>query len=490
MGVQKTRALAAWPSLQIAGPVVNFSCFLLGSGWASMALTASQMGLIVAVGSILVLGLSNAYACIVMLQAAEEFGTPESYHNLTEEVLGVKWALLLDAFVVISGFFSCTQKLILVGDFGVAIKHRLITHAYLPNRALIVLVLTAVLATPLVYIRRIRTLEKTSTGGVLCTLTALAILTYTYVVSVQTTNSAAAGEVVYANPSPDLLLALPVQQYVFAGQTGVIPLYREMKNRSLRNGKIMVCVAFSICLGVNILFGVLGYLQYPGALEGNFFTLYEDKDGVLYTALFFIAILGVISAYPLTLTVTRIHLANLVLRNEQREKPKWIYALATFVLAGSLGVALGIQNVGVVQGVAGGIGNSFVNLVVPGFALLKLVDTGQKHEQDKRFRGSRCRAPAGSLGTWVDDSGADSKFKVAPEELGRTAPYALDAEAGQGKGKDARRNSRQGLVYFKKLPAYGLFALAALQAGLATFGNLVSLVLVGWDNASSTFSKV
>jgi hypothetical protein len=238
MGVQKTRALAAWPSVQIAGPAVNFSCFLLGSGWASMALTASQMGLIVAVGSILALGLSrglsNAFACIVMLQAAEDFGTPEIYHNLTEEVLGVKWTLLLDAFVVISGFFSCTQKLILVGEFGVAVKHRLITHAYLPNRALIVFVLTAVLAAPLMYIKRMRTLEKTSTGRVVCTLTALAILTYTYVVSVQTANSAAAGTVVYANPSPDLLLALPVQQYVFAGQTGVIPLYREMKNRSVR----------------------------------------------------------------------------------------------------------------------------------------------------------------------------------------------------------------------------------------------------------------
>jgi hypothetical protein len=245
----------------------------------------------------------------------------------------------------------------------------------------------------------------------------------------------------------------------------------------------MVYVAFCKCLSVNILFGVLGYLQYPGALEGNFFNLYKDKDGALYTALFFIAILGVISAYPLTLTVTRIHLATLVLGDEQREKPKWIYALATFVLAGSLGVALGVRNVGVVQGVAGGIGNSFVNLVVPGFALLKLVDIGQKHEQDKRFRGSRCRAPAGSLGTWVDDP----KFKVGPEELGWTAPFA---EAGQGKGKDARRNSRQSLVFFKKLPTYGLFALAALHAGLATFGNLVSLVLVRWDNASSTFLMV
>src|SRR3569833_249690 len=128
-------AAASWPSL--AGPTVNICCYLIGSGWASIPLTFHQMGFAVGICSLLLLALANAYSCIVMLQSAEEFGTPESFHDLTEVSLGRIWAVLLDWVVGLTSFFGCTQKLILAGDFGVAIKQRIITHNYLPNRALI-----------------------------------------------------------------------------------------------------------------------------------------------------------------------------------------------------------------------------------------------------------------------------------------------------------------------------------------------------------------
>jgi hypothetical protein len=57
--------------------------------------------------------------------------------------------------------------------------------------------------------------------------------------------------------------------------------------------------------------------------------------------------------------------------------------------------------------------------------------------------------------------------------------------AGSPSSKESNYSQTQ--LKICKLAAYGLFALAALQAGIATVGNLVSLCLVGWDNASLTF---
>lgn len=137
------------------------------------------MGLLLSSLTMLGLGLVNAFACTVMLQAAEEFGTPESYHDLTQKLLGTRWALILDAAIVLAEFFSCCQRLILMGDFAVSIKHRLITHRFMPNRPLIVLLLSAVLIWPLIYTRKIKTLDRVSLGAVICTLTGFVILAYT-----------------------------------------------------------------------------------------------------------------------------------------------------------------------------------------------------------------------------------------------------------------------------------------------------------------------
>jgi amino acid permease len=372
----KQKLTDIWRHRYILGTVYNFCSVLFGSGWMTTPLTAIQMGLVVSSLSMVVLGLVNAFACTVMLQAAEEFGTPESYHDLTEKVLGSRWASFLDASVALAIFFACCQRLILVGDFGIVLKHRLITQGFWPNRPLIVLLLGAVFTFPLVYTKRIQALERVSLLAIICTLTGFAILLYTFIVTT-VDGELLVGDIVYANWSPDLLLALPIQQFAFAGQSGVIPIYREMRNRSLGRGKLAVYISFSICALLYLGFGILGYLLYPGALEANFLNLYEEKPGALYTAIQFIVMFGVIGAFPVNLFVGRLHLGYLLVGTKRSEEPRWAFLFATMFTVGSIGVAVAIKNLGVVQGIGGGVGDSFINLVVPGYCLLKLIERRQ-----------------------------------------------------------------------------------------------------------------
>ncbi|GAQ82907.1 amino acid transporter family protein [Klebsormidium nitens] len=499
----------------------------LARSWVTTPLTATQMGLLLSSLSMLGLGLVNAFACTVMLQAAEEFGTPESYHDLTQKVLGARWALLLDASVVLAEFFGCCQRLILMGDFAVSVKHRLITHRSMPNRPLIVLLLAGVLIWPLIYTKKIKSLDRLSLGAVICTLTGFVILTYTFI-------DTAAGEglpvndIVYANWRPDMLLALPLQQFAFAGQTGILPIYREMRNRNLARGKLMVYISFTLCGLLYVSFGILGYLQYPGTQEANFFNLYEDKSGALYTALYFIVLIGVVAAFPLNVIIGRLHLGYLLLGPKRAEEPKWAALFATVFFLGSVGVAVGIKNLGVVQGIGGGLGDSFINLVVPGFALLKLIDKGREGrvKQTQSFENPAFEGGGGSgedapNRSNIDSSKVDSRGRdtdkrsrdaprVSPQELSTSSE--TDSQTGSQskgqqaeslrkvKGKDDREQQapagsqeappshqsslRRSLC---KFAAYGLFAIAALQAAVATAGNLASLCLVGWDDASLTF---
>ncbi|GAQ88992.1 amino acid transporter family protein [Klebsormidium nitens] len=437
------------------------------------------MGFAVGICSLLLLGFANAYTCVVMLQSAEEFGTPESFHDLTDVSLGHKWAVLLDWVVGLTSFFACTQKLILAGDFGVAIKQRIITHNYLPNRALIVLTLTIGLALPLVFKRNMRALEKVSSGGVLCTLTVLAILIYSYSVSVVRSDSWAGGDVVYANGTPDLLLALPVQQFVFAGQAGVIPLYKSMKNRSLRNGKIMVCCAFAFCVSVNLCFGIFGYLQFPEEQEGDVLNNLVSHKSAVYTAMYFLAIAGSISGYPLNLTVGRVHLGNILLGPEKAKSRKWVYLMTMVFFVGTLGLGLGIKNLGVVQGLAGRWKRK-----PPG---------GEKQRAPAGSGGDRKSAPKGGPNVWSNAAFEPGPIENDPEgspaksggqkSVGRSRD---DGKSDRGK-EEERENRHRNHKQLRKLPAYILFGVAAVNAGLATIGNLVSLILVGWDNASITF---
>lgn len=524
-----TGDIMSWQPRQcwyLLSTVFNFCGLLLGSGWITTPLTATQMGLLLSSLSMLGLGLVNAFACTVMLQAAEEFGTPGSYHDLTQKVLGARWALFLDASIVFTELFSCCQRLILMGDFAVSLKHRLITHRFMPNRPLIVLLLAGVLIWPFIYTKQMRTLERVSLGAIICTLTGFVILAYTFI-------DTAAGEglpvdeIVYANWSPNMLLALPIQQYAFAGQSGIIPIYREMRDRSLAKGKAMVYIAFVICGLLYTSFGILGYLQYPGALEADFFNLYENKPGALYTALYFIVLVSVVAAFPLNVIIGRLHLGYLLVGQKRAEERKWAALFGSIIFFASVGVAVAIKNLGVVQGIGGGVGESFVNLVVPGFALLRLID---RRREQRGGRTQRFENPAfeggesGDGDTDIDQSRSEGGRRVSQESReDRDASPSLpdeetssDAEVGvkgdnQRGEEGANRAKEKGLqgckeqqapagsrdappsrqsssrLWLCRFATYGLFAIAALQAGVATAGNLVSLCLVGWDNASSTF---
>jgi amino acid permease len=542
MAAIKERLSQIWGRhFSLVGTVLNFCGVLFGSGFVTTPLTSSQMGLLLGSLSMLGLGLVNAFTCTVMLEAAEQFGTPESYHDLTQSVLGSRWALFLDVSIVLAEFFACCQRLILVGDFGVALKHRLITHRFMPNRPLIVLLLAGVLGFPFVYTARIRALEKVSFVAILCTLTSFAVLIYTVIVT-GVEEGLPVKDIVYTNWSPDMLLALPIQQFAFAGQAGIIPVYREMRNRSLARGKLTIYIAFSICAFSYLTFGILGYLQYPGTLEADFFNLYEERPGALYDALYFILIFAIAGAFPLNVYIGRLHLGYLVLGRKRGEERKWGALFATLFVVGSIGVAVAIKNLAVAQGLGGGLGDSFVNFVVPGCALLKLMEEGgreqpgSKQEGQKEQPGSENRQPSGrpasreipdgranasgGIGRYkYSEPGVDLKEEqptTSPEGSDRTseAPSeeSIDAQstgqvderwkdqAESDEGRNQRQapasdgTSRQGgsrfsplQIRINKLISYGLFALAAVMAGISTVGNLVSLCLVGWDNSGLTF---
>jgi amino acid permease len=543
MAAIKERLSQIWGRhFSLVGTVLNFCGVLFGSGFVTTPLTNSQMGLLLGSLSMLGLGLVNAFTCTVMLEAAEQFGTPESYHDLTQSVLGAQWALFLDVSIVLAEFFACCQRLILMGDFGVALKHRLITNRFMPNRPLIVLLLAGVLGFPFVYTARIRALEKVSFVAILCTLTSFAVLIYTIVVT-GVEEGLPVNDIVYANWSPDMLLALPVQEFAFAGQAGIIPVYREMRNRSLARGKLTVYIAFSICAFSYLTFGILGYLQYPGTLEADFFNLYEEKPGALYDALYFILILAMVGAFPLNVYIGRLHLGYLVLGRKRGEERKWGALFATVFVVGSIGVAVAIKNLAVAQGLGGGLGDSFVNFVVPGCALLKLMkeggreQLGGKQEGQKEQPGSEDRQPSGrpasrefSDGRRANASGGIGRYRYTSEpgvglKEGQpmTSPEGSDEtsdapseestdvqstgqadereeQADSDEGRHQRQSpagdsaSRQGgsrfsplQIRINKLIAYGLFTLAAVIAGISTVGNLVSLCLVGWDNSGLTF---
>lgn len=264
--------------LDLLGPAVNFSVAIFGAGFVVTPLTATQMGLLLSSLSVAGLGLLNAYACTLVLDAAEDLGAPESYHDLTHKVLGPRWALLLDASVVLASLFACTQRLILVGDFGVALKHRLITHGYQPVRPLIVLLLTAVLAAPLSYARRLRKVEKVTAVAMLCLVTVIGIVIYTLAVTAAGPGLPT-GQIVYANWSPNLLLALPTQEFAYAGQQAVLPVYRELKHRSLRRGKLVVYVAYSACALIYVGFASSGTSSSPGHSKPTFSTCTKRSPG-------------------------------------------------------------------------------------------------------------------------------------------------------------------------------------------------------------------
>lgn len=327
-----------------------------------------------------------------------------------------------------------------------------------------------------------------------------------------------------------MLLALPLQQFAFAGQTGILPIYREMRDRSLTRGKAMVYFSFTLCGLLYVSFGILGYLQYPGTQEANFFNLYEDKPGALYTALYFIVLISAVAAFPLNVIIGRLHLGYLILGPKRAEERSWAILFATIFFLGSVGVAVAIKNLGVVQGLGGGLGDSFINLVVPGCALLKLIDRRQEQggKQTQRFENPAFEIGGGSEedtsnGSAIDhrkidlehrefernsrdgppssyeetsdasteankESDAQSRrqhvdsFRQVKGEVGR------DHQAPAGSSQGSPPESQAKIKYLLgRLAAYGLFAVAALQALVATAGNLVSLCLVGWDDASVTF---
>lgn len=245
--------------------------------------------------------------------------------------------------------------------------------------------------------------------------------------------------------------------------------------------------------------------------------------------MYFLLIIGVIASFPVSVFVGRTHLGYLVVGRERSEQPRWAYALATLFLAGSCGIAVGIKNLGVVQGVGGGVGNSFVNLVVPAFALLAML---KKHGPQpvkvgptdvESGKGSKAEDKGEGLASPGDALYHNELFvnesELQLDEINKDTPSpgSGDKDASRTLSKDTSRqlrrdetptneldnalrkdapeghstsssNSKDKIrLRLRQLPAFFLLAVASLQASVAIIGNIVSLVLVGWDNATNKF---
>ena len=185
--------------------------------------------------------------------------------------------------------------------------------------------------------------------------------------------------------SLDTFFVIPTLATSFVCHTGLLPIYHELKDRSLRRMQGVATTAISIAFVAYSLITVFGLLTFGSLIDANLLDSYSYHDPASYSCFIRIGLVTSFSfAVPLLLFPVRIMVGKLasfyapsVLREDGQLVNVAHFSITAVVLGICLFFALKLPGILVVFGVTGSTSAVCLVFVMPGLFFLKIMQ-GQK----------------------------------------------------------------------------------------------------------------
>lgn len=265
--VHKSKAVATRPKEQprssLWGSTFTLTNTILGSGTLAVPFAIASSGWFLGNVIMLSIAMITQYSVHLLLSASDRAGTncAKTYESLGHYTMGAFGTSLAEFTFIFGGFGTLVSYLIFVTDLCAAVL-----NVSVQDKWMLTVALVASIVFPLSLSRRI---------GKLWLASVLAILSIMYVVafvlvafySVHDASIASGVEAIRLESGSVYTVTLLVS--AFACHNTALPVYEELKDRSLPRMNRAVIGAITVSFGLYEIISLCGYLQFGAETQDN-----------------------------------------------------------------------------------------------------------------------------------------------------------------------------------------------------------------------------
>lgn len=318
----------------------------LGAGIFSLPWSTAGASVVPAVAIIAAVLLVNAFTVILLVHAAERTRTFD-LGNLLGQLPGVTGPIarvLCNTMIWVSMFMCLVGYIIVVADAAVPFTDQI--SLFPQHHRSIVVGLTCLLIFPLCYCDQ-RRLSWSSTLAVLVNIYVFALFCSLY-----WTEDSHHADVCYFGFSRGSIAMVSAMMQAVIIQMCVLPMYKQLEDRSPQKFTGIVTVAFSCLFFIFAGFAVMAYLVFGPSVHGNI--LLDLPHSSWGNAARLLAALSVIAVYPIMVMAMIAPVENYPWRTAESKK-LWISVTKGVIVIMSMNCAFIVTNLGFMNVVNGAL---------------------------------------------------------------------------------------------------------------------------------------
>ena len=391
----------------IGSGIINLSNTIVGAGMLGLPGAFGGTGYASGMILILVSAFFSAHGLVLLSKAAQKASNdnlPSSFYTLAHATVP-SYTILIDLAVTLKCFGVATGYLITVSDCMVNALDHFLTEPYVvaEYQFLIGIVLSrrfwvigaTIAVLPLSFYRTMDELKKASALAlVFVFFLAFGIIAYANgladpcesIIDMDDQDHTCRGEIVAFSDAPTTVSKLPIFIFAFTCHQNIFPIVNELHNRTQeRLNRIIFCsIGFTLLLFMVV--ALEGYSTFGSQVRGDILLNYPENANVTMLRICIAFMLSL--HYPLQLDPSRRCITSLVkvvsgwrqriptsvlLESDQNNQDDRLFNTITvsFLLL-SFGVAMVVDDLGVVLAMVGATGSTLVSYILPGLLYIKL----------------------------------------------------------------------------------------------------------------------
>ncbi|KAL0219809.1 hypothetical protein P9112_005462 [Eukaryota sp. TZLM1-RC] len=356
--------------------VANLTNNMIGAGVLSMSFVFSVAG--VGLGSILMLivGWLSSYTLRLMVLNGK-LARRYSYRHVAARALGQNLSKVVDVMIASYGFGLLVAYWNILGDFFPVIFRSLFnlvgvtlpSEGFFGSNSFITFATALVLVFPLCCLRNMDSLGFTSAIALLGIIVTVVGIGVQFVITV-TRNGFVdqISQAVWFNFSFDVFRVIPVISLAFSAHLGVLRLYQELQQRTVKRMFRVIISAVSINFIFYALCGSLGYFAFLTGTTSNLINAYEEGSFLLMMSM--VCMSMVISfSYPLIQYPVR---KAILLFFSDKKGPILHYPVTVFLFLAPFGCSLLFDDLSIILGFLGSTFGVMLSYILPPILFFKL----------------------------------------------------------------------------------------------------------------------
>ena len=356
----------------IRGSIFTLVCTALGAGYLSVPNILLEIGIVLGLGMIIGCGFIIYFSLMIIAKCAYKY---KIYHypSVAREMLGYRWAILLELAIICNGYGLIVALNIISGSLIPEILSSIGVHwENNLGRTLIMIILNVVVVTPLSIMRNLGALRFKALFNVTCLTFIVIIVTCQFPFFWGENDHNQAN---YTSLDSGFFTAFSLGLFAYLCHQNVTTIQGELYNGTMKRMRKVVrrsVVIMCVLLCTIALFGYLSCLDNTPAL----IILRKPPSSIENdTAMILCKILITITTsigIPINLNPCRKCIQKLFF-NTEGHAPDWMhYGITLSIVVSTLLLAIFFPNIKIFFHFLGGFCGSIMALIIPGLMYVRL----------------------------------------------------------------------------------------------------------------------